>query len=157
MNTTSNKKLSIVLAVASRGGHSKQMDLIVPAFNEPCFKVVRVTTWIKHRPTNPGFGIPSIPDATRWSVTKNISCLFSLVKIIHAIRPALIISTGAAPGVLAITVGRLYGIPSIWVDSLANTEHLSLSGKIACKLSNVTLTQWKHLGCTKNDLESHKL
>ncbi|HCO1856164.1 TPA: hypothetical protein N7M61_004421, partial [Escherichia coli] len=61
-------------------------------------------------------------------------------------RPTLAISTGAAPGLLCLLFTRLLGGKTIWIDSIANTEKLSLSGRLARFFSNQVLTQWDHLG-----------
>ena len=51
-------------------------------------------------------------------------------------RPNLVISTGAAPGVIGVVLGRLFLAKTIWVDSIANAEELSLGGKISVKIAN---------------------
>lgn len=82
-----------------------------------------------------------------------ISGLFSsFIKLVHFFikeRPRVVISTGAAPGLLAIIIGRVFGAKTIWIDSIANTEKLSLSGHFASFFSNYTLTQWAELQSDK--------
>jgi hypothetical protein len=56
-----------------------------------------------------------------------------------------VISTGAAPGYFAVRIGKLFGARTIWVDSVANAEELSLSGKEAGRHVDLWLTQWPHL------------
>ena len=53
---------------------------------------------------------------------------------------------GAAPGFFAISLARLVGARSVWVDSIANAEELSLSGQKATRVATLTLTQWPSLG-----------
>ena len=60
-------------------------------------------------------------------------------------RPDVIISTGAAPGLLAVVLGKLMGARTLWLDSIANADRLSLSGKLAGRYANLWLTQWPHL------------
>ena len=57
----------------------------------------------------------------------------------------MIITTGAAPGFLALVIGRVMGCRTCWIDSIANIEELSLSGRKARRWSTLWLTQWKHL------------
>jgi hypothetical protein len=33
----------------------------------------------------------------------------------------------------------------VWIDSIANVEQLSLSGKLAARVAGRTYTQWPHL------------
>jgi hypothetical protein len=65
--------------------------------------------------------------------------------IVFKERPDVIISTGAAPGYIAIRLGKLFGARSIWVDSIANVEQLSMSGALAGGRADLWLTQWPHL------------
>ena len=57
----------------------------------------------------------------------------------------MIVSTGAAPGYIAIRLGKLFGARSVWVDSIANPEQLSMSGAMAGRYADLWLTQWPHL------------
>ena len=57
-------------------------------------------------------------------------------------RPDLVLSTGAAPGLLACLFGRLLGARAIWVDSIANTPKMSLSGRLARHFVSQTFCQW---------------
>ncbi|MFN3786686.1 MAG: oligosaccharide biosynthesis protein Alg14, partial [Thiothrix sp.] len=67
-------------------------------------------------------------------------------------HPQAILSTGAAPGALAIWLGSFFGIRTIWVDSIANVKQLSRAGKLAQKRADVFLTQWEHLSDGHNIL-----
>jgi hypothetical protein len=60
-------------------------------------------------------------------------------------RPTVVVSTGAAPGYLAIRCARLLGARTVWIDSVANVEELSMSGRLASTTVDLCLTQWPHL------------
>jgi hypothetical protein len=60
-------------------------------------------------------------------------------------RPRVVISTGAAPGYLAIRGARLLGARTVWIDSVANVEELSMSGQMSSATADLCLTQWPHL------------
>ena len=60
-------------------------------------------------------------------------------------RPDVVVSTGAAPGYLALRCAKLLGARTVWIDSVANVEELSLSGRIASTKADLCLTQWPHL------------
>jgi UDP-N-acetylglucosamine:LPS N-acetylglucosamine transferase len=87
----------------------------------------------------------TINDATRWNKLGLLRLAFRLLRIMATERPDAIISTGAAPGFLAIRIGRLLGAKTIWVDSIANAERLSLSGSRVGPYADLWLTQWPHL------------
>ena len=71
--------------------------------------------------------------------------VFQLTVAIVRARPQIVISTGAAPGLAALFLGRLVGARTIWLDSIANAEKLSMSGKLARHAADLWLTQWPHL------------
>jgi len=45
--------------------------------------------------------------------------------------------------------GKLLGRKTIWIDSIANVNHLSLSGRIAAIFVSRVYTQWQHLSTEK--------
>lgn len=67
------------------------------------------------------------------------------LRIVRESRPDLIVSTGAAPGLLILLAGFLMRRKTIWVDSIANSRRLSLSGRAACLFATQVLTQWPEL------------
>lgn len=76
-----------------------------------------------------------------------LGCLenFNILGILLKERPAAIVTTGAAPGLLTIILGRMTGIKTIWVDSVANVQTMSACGKLARKFATHVYTQWPGL------------
>ena len=70
-----------------------------------------------------------VRDANRWNKLALAICALKVLAVVLRERPDVIISTGAAPGYLAIRFGRLVGARTIWLDSVANAEQLSMSGQ----------------------------
>ena len=132
-----------VLAVASGGGHWVQLLRIVPAFAE-C-DIAYATVNAAYRSQVAGHRFYAINDATRWNKLGLVLMALRLVAIILRERPDVIISTGAAPGYFAIRLGKLVRARTIWVDSIANVEELSLSGRRIGSHADLWLTQWPHL------------
>lgn len=79
-----------------------------------------------------------------------VGLLWDVVTLLRRFRPDLIVTTGAAPGLLAILIGRFVGCRSVWIDSVANVEELSLSGRLTKRWANVRLTQWPQLACERS-------
>lgn len=65
--------------------------------------------------------------------------------VLKVAKPDVVISTGALPGLLLCFIAKLMGKQVIWVDSMANYQQLSFSGKIARFFCDICLTQWEHL------------
>ena len=71
--------------------------------------------------------------------------LKNCIKIILQEKPDVIISTGAAPPCLLCLIGKFFNAKIIWIDSIANVERLSLSGRIIRPFANLLLTQWPEI------------
>lgn len=134
---------SRVLAVSSGGGHWVQLMRLLPAFDD-C-DIAFVTVNEAYRIQLSGHRFYTVNDATRWNKIGLIRMALRLAWIILKERPNVIVSTGAAPGFLAIRFGKLLGARTIWLDSIANVERLSLSGERIGKYADLWLTQWPHL------------
>jgi len=83
-----------------------------------------------------------VGECNRQGPLRTLSVLITCIRIALKERPDIIVSTGAAPACLMCVVARLLGARIIWVDSIANIEGLSLSGRIIRPLAELTLTQW---------------
>jgi UDP-N-acetylglucosamine:LPS N-acetylglucosamine transferase len=136
-----------ILAIASAGGHWQQLMRLRPAFQgqDPIY----VTTNAAYAADVPGHALFVVVDANRSEPLNLIRSAFGMLFRVLKTRPDLVISTGAAPGLFGIIFGRLVGARTIWVDSIANAETLSMSGRIASKVAHITLTQWPHLAATE--------
>ena len=86
-----------------------------------------------------------VNDATRWNKAGLILLALRLALIVLRERPEIAVSTGAAPGYLALRLAKLLGARTVWIDSLANAEKLSLSGQWIGKHADLWLSQWPHL------------
>ena len=71
--------------------------------------------------------------------------LYEAWKILRKERPTVLLSTGAGPIVPFALVGKLLGIPSIFVESAAQLTSPSLSGRIMYHLAERFFYQWKGL------------
>jgi UDP-N-acetylglucosamine:LPS N-acetylglucosamine transferase len=132
-----------VLAIASRGGHWIQLLRLRPALNE--VDVLFVTTDPAYKSMVDGARFRVVCEATRHQKFRMLWLLGQIFWILLAERPHAIITTGAAPGYFAIRLGKLLGAKTLWVDSIANAEEMSLSGRLASKHADCTLTQWPEL------------
>ncbi|HLH29897.1 MAG TPA: UDP-N-acetylglucosamine--LPS N-acetylglucosamine transferase [Terriglobia bacterium] len=138
-----NSKRKKLLAVSSGGGHWVQLLRLAPAFAD-C-DVVFVTVHPSYRADVQGKPFYTVIDATRHTKLRLLRSAARILWILWKERPEVIISTGAAPGYLAIRLGKLFGARSVWVDSIANAEQLSMSGALAGGCADLWLTQWPHL------------
>ncbi len=132
-----------VLAVASGGGHWVQLLRIADAFQN-CH-VTFVTTHASYRSQVAPHNFHAVSDSSRSDKLGLIKTAAQVARIVWAERPDIVVSTGAAPGYIAICAARLIGAKTIWLDSIANIDQLSLSGKKIGRYADLWLTQWPHL------------
>ncbi len=132
-----------VLAVASSGGHWVQLRRLTPAFDG--HDVAYVTTDPGHRSEVGHARFYVARDANRWNKLALVRCAARILWVLLRERPTVVVSTGAAPGYLAIRFARLLGARTVWIDSVANVEELSMSGRMASATADLCLTQWPHL------------
>lgn len=137
---TARKK--VILAVASEGGHWIQLSRLQPAF---------AGHDVHYLSTNPGLGATVdapfhvVRDANRWTKWRMVQMSLQVFWLVLKLRPDIVITTGAAPGLAALMFGRVTGARTIWVDSIANSEVVSGSGRAANRVAHVCLTQWERL------------
>lgn len=132
-----------VLAVASGGGHWEQMMLLRPALQKYDVRFATTDTDIALQR-----GISqaeTLPDCNQNTPIKALMCAIVAIKIVVKHRPDIVLSTGAAPGYFCLLAGRLVGARTLWIDSVANGEELSMCGKLSKRTAHECLTQWKHL------------
>jgi len=72
--------------------------------------------------------------------------LGQLIRILLIERPQVVITTGSAPGAITLALAKTFlHAKTIWIDSIANCEQMSTSGKHAHHFADVWLTQWPAL------------
>ncbi|MEZ5452691.1 MAG: oligosaccharide biosynthesis protein Alg14 [Thiothrix sp.] len=135
-----------LLAISSPGGHWIQLTRLCKGLEDRYAIVYAMPAAL--------FGVSkalgeqkiySVTDVSADDKWRLIPCSLQILYILLKERPKAILSTGAAPGAIAIWLGSFLGIRTIWVDSIANVKQLSKAGRLAQKRADVFLTQWEHL------------
>ena len=132
-----------IIAVASIGGHWIQLLRIAQPLEEK-YNVVYVCTHKKCATMVEGKPYHTFLDFSRWNIWKAIPAAFYALYLLLKVHPKAVISTGAAPGLITLFVAKALRIKTIWIDSIANAEHPSASGRMAAKFADRCYTQWPH-------------
>jgi UDP-N-acetylglucosamine:LPS N-acetylglucosamine transferase len=132
------------MAVSSGGGHWIQLRRLAPAFENLDLVYVSVDP---ARPADlEAAAYRVVRDATRRDRIGVLVLVSQMAWILLRERPAVVITTGAAPGLVAIALAKTFlRSRTIWIDSIANVERLSGSGRLAQRFADHWLTQWEHL------------
>ncbi|MEP9401770.1 glucuronosyltransferase [Sphingomonas sp. VNH70] len=132
-----------VMLVASAGGHWIELSRLSSAFAGCDCRFVS---------TAPGMTAPvgdapvqCIRDSSRDTLPAMVRTAFEIWRIVRRERPEVVVSTGAAPGAIALVAAKLLGARTIWIDSIANGDELSMSGRAIRPFADLRLTQWEHL------------
>lgn len=138
-----------VLAISSGGGHWAQLLRLGKAW-EACD--------IAYACTHKGYESDIVdneacaharfyvvPDANRSEKVRLIWQLAIVALVLIRERPEVVVTTGASVGYFALRLAKLFRRRTVWVDSIANADELSLTGKIVAPYADLWLTQWKHL------------
>lgn len=135
-----------ILAVASGGGHWTQLTRLKKVFEGHDVAFVGVKEIYRSDVGSHRFyAVPDVSRLHKWSIVFLIGRLFF---ILLKERPKVVITTGSAPGMLALRLSKLLGARTVWIDSIANVDDMSLSGRKARKFADLWLTQWPHLADT---------
>lgn len=137
------QKMTRILAVSSGGGHWIQLLRLRPAFADKHVTFASVGRSAAEDVAPASYY--AIPDANRAQKLKLVALLVRLGWLMLRVRPDVVISTGAAPGYFAVRIGRMMGARTLFLDSIANAEELSLSANLARRHCDLVLTQWPDL------------
>lgn len=132
-----------ILAVSSGGGHWIELIRVAPAFEG--HDVAFVTVDKAYRSGAGSARFYTVRDVTRWDKWRLVQAFAKLMWVMLRERPDVVISTGALPGYFSLRLAKWFGARTIWLDSIANAEELSMSGEKIGKYADLWLTQWPHL------------
>jgi len=133
-----------ILAVASGGGHWIEMRRLYPLFEG--MDVAFVSVHMNYAEQVPMHRFYAVRDVTRWDRWGFLVLIVQFTRILLIERPTVVITTGSAPGLFALMLAKfLLRARTVWIDSIANCEKLSSSGRRARYVADLWLTQWPEL------------
>ncbi len=132
---------------ASAGGHMNQLlRLLDEAHVWPHQPVVFVTTLdalaakLAHRGP-----VHVLGECNRNHPIRAVGVFFRALRTALRERPDVVITTGSLPlGMLCLWC-KLLGSKVVWIDSIANVERFSMSGRMVRRFADLFLTQWPDL------------
>jgi UDP-N-acetylglucosamine:LPS N-acetylglucosamine transferase len=132
-----------ILAIASGGGHFVQLLRLREAWagHHVTYATVHAEQAAEVAPAP----LLTFRDVSRADIWRLPLTLIDIIRILLKVRPDVIITTGALPPFVALALAKPFGVRTLWIDSIANSEVLSGSGEQAGKVATQVITQWPGL------------
>ena len=143
----SQGKILKICAGASAGGHMNQLLRILNhADSWPQQPVFYVTTLDVLAPRLAQKGrVYVVGECNRQHPWHALRTFFRCLNIAFKERPDVVITTGAMPLALFCLISKFLGARIVWIDSIANVERFSMSGRFIRIFADLFLTQWPEL------------
>lgn len=139
-----------VLFISSTGGHLNELIQLKPMFKNYDYHIIteknKSTIGLKKEY---GKKIDYLVYGTRKKIFEYpfkfiYNCFKSLILYIK-IRPQYIISTGTHTAVPMCYLGKLFGSKIIFIETFANRNSKTLSGKLVYPISDLFIVQWEEM------------
>lgn len=139
-----------VLFISSTGGHLNELMQLKPMFNRYDYSIItEKDKSTVHLKDTYGSKINYLLYGTRKNIFKFFfTFIYNFFKSIYLyikIRPKYIISTGTHTAVPICYIGKLFGSKIIFIETFANINTKTLSGKLIYPISSLFIVQWKEM------------
>lgn len=150
-NELDNKSNKKVLFISSTGGHLNELLMLKSMFNKYNYQIITENT-ASSKNLKKKYGNKNthyLLYGTRkqkliYPFILLINCFISLYYFIK-IRPKYIITTGAHTAGPICCIGKIFGSKIIFIETFANRNTKSATGKIVYKFADLFIVQWKEM------------
>lgn len=156
MSQSAPKPLRLV-AGASTGGHVNELLILLEAAHGrwPCMPVAYVTTMEIGVKSFKSFGQPVhvLGEADRTKPLQSVGVLLRAFLLAWRLKPDVVVTTGSMPLAVFSLWARLLGARIVWIDSVAQVERMSASGRLARRYADLCLVQWPEVAASQPGVE----
>lgn len=130
-----------ICIVSSCGGHLTEVRSLAPAYDmfDHFYVLNDRVALSEDMATRTFFVAHSERD---WRFLLN---LYEAFRILRKHQPDVLLSTGAGPIVPFALVGKLFGVRTVFIESLTRVSEPSLTGRLMYRLADVFIYQWPGL------------
>jgi beta-1,4-N-acetylglucosaminyltransferase len=133
-----------VLLVCSSGGHLLQLAALREAWSD------HTRAWVTFDKSDAhsllrGERVHFAHGPTNRSIPNLLRNLRLAARVMRSERPAAILTTGAGVSVPFAWVGRLFGVPTVYVESFTRIDELSLTARLISPIASRLYVQWPEL------------
>jgi len=141
-----------VCLVASAGGHLSQLLKLADSWTGYRTFCISTSSVVGEKLQKYG-SVFIVGECNRQHPLDVLKVLSRSTKIIFQQRPEVVISTGAGVGCIVCFLAKLLGAKIIWIDSIANVERLSLSGRMVRIIADMFFVQWPQLAARYKNVQ----
>lgn len=139
-----------VMFISSTGGHFNEMMQLKKLFDKYDYYIVTekddITKGYKKKYKEK---ISYLPYGTRMQIFRYIFIfLFMCIKSLYLfikIRPKVVITTGTHSAVPMCYIAKLFGKKVIFIETFANRNSKTLSGKLVYPIADLFIVQWEEM------------
>ena len=139
-----------VLFISSTGGHFSELLQLKPLFNKyDSYIITEKDKTNENLKKEYGDKLFFLPYGTRSKLFTYIFKYFYLclktIYLFFRIRPKYIVTTGTHTAVPMCYLGKLFGSKIIFIETFANSNTKTLSGRMIYPIANLFVVQWKEM------------
>ena len=139
-----------VLFIASTGGHLDELLQMQSLFKKYNYHIItektKSTMYLKDKHKKKvNYLVYGTKDHLLTYVFKFIYNIFKSFILYIKIRPKYIISTGTHTAVPICYIGKIFGSKIIFIETFANTQSKTLSGRLVYPIANLFIVQWEEM------------
>ena len=139
-----------VMFISSMGGHLTELMQLKPLFKEYDYKIItekhKSTNFLKNRyKSKIDFLLAGNKDhMIKYILVMPINIIKSLIYFLK-FRPNVVVTTGAHTAVPMCYIAKLFRRRVIYIESFANIETKTLTGRLVYPIADVFIVQWKSM------------
>ncbi len=138
---------SKIMFVAGAGGHLTEILKLSPLFSKYPYVLVTekcpATSFLEKRYPNHIYYL--VRNSSFMHPLRLIITCFKSLYLYFKVRPRYIITTGPNIAGPICCIGKLFGSKIIYIESFANINTKTLTGKIVYKFADLFLVQWESM------------
>lgn len=139
-----------VLFISSTGGHLSELLALSPLFERYDYYIVtekdKSTASLKKIHKNKIYYL--VYGTKDYWLTYPFKFIFNCIKsffIFFKIGPTVIITTGAHTAVPMCFIAKMFGRKIIFIETFANSDTKSLSGRLVYPIADLFIVQWENM------------
>ena len=142
----SEKNKLRICVIASSGGHLAQLLSLRESWKDYSAYYVSTSKCGAKKVLDDYGRYYTVTDSGRNYFFKSLCTAFQCFMILLKEKTDVIISGGSAPGCMMSIIGKVFFRKRvIWLDSIANSTKMSLSGRIARHFTDICICQWEEV------------